>query len=243
MNPLIIIPARMSSTRLPGKPLADIHGLPMIVHVMKRAVKAEIGPVHIACAEDVIAKAVKRAGGHAVLTPPDLPSGTDRVKFAADIIDPDKTHDIIINVQGDMPALNPGLIQQVTALMDAHPDCDIATAAVKTDSEREKSDPNVVKAVLTDNGRALYFTRAHAPTGDGPVWHHVGLYAYRRAALDRFCALPPSPLEMRERLEQLRALEAGMTIYAAIVETAPDGVDTPDDLERARTLLGDTHER
>lgn len=238
MNPLIIIPARMASTRLPGKPLADIHGLPMIAHVVLRAEDAKAGPVWVACAEAEIGRAVDESGGHFVMTDPDLPSGTDRVRVAADYIDPDKNFNVVINVQGDMPALNPSLISEVLDVLAQNPDCDIATAVVETESEREKSDPNVVKAILTGSGRALYFTRANAPTGDGPVHHHVGLYAYRRAALDRFCRLPPSPLEKRESLEQLRALEDGMIIYVAIVDTAPDGVDTPEDLERARTLLG-----
>lgn len=237
MKPLIIIPARMASTRLPGKPLADIHGAPMIVHVTQRAAEAAAGPVYVACAEAEIETAVKETGGLAVMTPPDLPSGTDRVRVAADVIDPGKIHDVVINVQGDMPALDPSLISDVLVVLRDHPNCDIATAVVETDDVREKSDPNVVKAVLASSGRALYFTRASAPTGDGPVWHHVGIYAYRRAALDRFCELPPSPLEVRERLEQLRALEDGMQIYAAIVDAAPDGVDTPEDLERARTIL------
>lgn len=238
MNPFVIIPARMASTRLPGKPLADIHGLPMIAHVLRQARAAEVGPVYVACAEDIIKDTVEKFGGQAVLTPTELPSGTDRVRVAVDKIDPDKTFDVIVNVQGDMPTLEPGLIAQVLDVLADHPDCDIATAVVETRDTREIEDPNVVKAIITESGRALYFTRASAPAGEGPVWHHVGLYAYRRDALERFCDLPPSPLEMRERLEQLRALEAGMTIYCAIVSAAPDGVDTPEDLERARLLLG-----
>lgn len=238
MNPLIIIPARMASTRLPGKPLADIHGTPMIVHVMQRALEADCGPVCVACAEAEIEKAVQKASGIAVMTPPDLPSGTDRVRVAADTLDPDRAHDVVINVQGDMPTLDPALVSAVMRILEDNADCDIATAVVATDDLREKSDPNVVKAVITQTGRALYFTRTTAPSGEGPVWHHVGIYAYRRTSLDRFCVLPPSPLELRERLEQLRALEGDMKIYAAIVDAAPDGVDTPEDLERARTLLG-----
>lgn len=237
MNALILIPARMASTRLPGKPLADIHGLPMITHVLRRAEDAGAGRVYVACAEEEIKNAVEAAGGNAVMTPPDLPSGTDRVRVAADTVDPDSTYDVVVNVQGDMPTLNPELVQQVIALLDTYPDCDIATACVATESLREIKDPNVVKAVISNTGRALYFTRASAPSGDGPVWHHVGLYAYRREALNKFCELPPSPLERRERLEQLRALEAGMTIYCAVVTAAPDGVDTPEDLERARKTL------
>jgi len=240
MKPLIVIPARLASTRLPNKPLADIHGQPMIVHVMQRAEASKVGPVIVACAEGAILEAVEEAGGHAVLTDPSLPSGTDRVRVAADIFDPEKTHDVVINVQGDMPALNPNLIAAVLSVLAAQPECDIATAVVATENPREISDPNVVKTVLARSGQALYFSRSAVPSGEGPVYHHVGLYAYRRKALDVFCALPPSPLEKRERLEQLRALEAGLKIYAAIVESAPDGVDTPDDLERARTILGPT---
>ncbi len=239
---MIIIPARMASTRLPGKPLADIAGAPMIVRVMQRAAAAGVGPVYVACAESEIKDAVEAAGGTAIMTDPDLPSGTDRIRVAADIIDPDKTFDTVINVQGDLPTLDPGAI--VTALdVLTGSGADISTLAVATDDPREISDPNVVKAVISfDNeksGRALYFTRASAPGGSGPVWHHVGLYAYRRAALDAFCALPPSPLELRERLEQLRALEAGMTIAAGIIDSSPEGVDTPDDLDRARLTFKD----
>lgn len=237
MNPLIVIPARMASTRLPGKPLADIHGLPMIVHVMNRALAAKTGPVIVACAEAAIKEAVETAGGRAILTDPDLPSGTDRVRVAADDFDPSGLHDVVINVQGDMPALDPALIQSVLSVLQGQPECDIATAVTATENEREIEDPNVVKAVVAENGRALYFSRSVVPSGPGPVYHHIGLYAYRRASLNAFCALPPSPLEKRERLEQLRALEAGMRIDAAIVTSAPAGVDTPDDLERARTLL------
>jgi len=238
MKALIVIPARMASTRLPGKPLADIHGKPMIVHVYERALAAKAGPVIVACAETEISEAVKAAGGTAIMTDPDLPSGTDRVKAAADIFDPQKSYDVVVNVQGDMPALEPSIISRTVDILEQRADAHMATAAVHTEIPREIEDPNVVKAVLGADGRALYFTRASAPTGEGGVWHHVGIYAYRRDALELFCALPPSPLEKRERLEQLRALENGMNIYAAILETAPDGVDTPDDLERARRLLG-----
>ncbi|WP_371398453.1 3-deoxy-manno-octulosonate cytidylyltransferase [Fretibacter rubidus] len=236
MTPLIIIPARMAATRLPGKPLADIGGTSMIVHVMRRAQEAAIGPVVIACSETVVKDVVEAAGGRAVMTDPELPSGTDRVKACADIIDPDGQHDIIVNVQGDMPTLDPGVIKAILAPFD-NSDVDMTTAAVATSDAREIKDPNVVKAVIAGDGRALYFTRASAPSGDGPIMHHLGLYGYRRAALDRFCALPPSPLERRERLEQLRALEDGMRLDVVIVDAAPHGVDTPDDLDRARQLL------
>jgi len=239
MKTLIVIPARMASTRLPGKPMADIHGKPMIVHVYERAVAANIGPVIVACAEAEIANAIEKIDGKAILTDPDLPSGTDRVKAAVDKFDKNGEFDVVVNVQGDMPAIEPDIIAQTVAVLKDNENADIATAVVHTTSEREISDPNVVKAVLAKDGKALYFTRASAPTGEGGVWHHVGLYAYRRTALERFCTLEPSPLEIRERLEQLRALENGMTIYATELATAPDGVDTPEDLERAREILGE----
>lgn len=238
MSALIIIPARMASTRLPGKPLADIAGQPMIVHVWRAATSANVGPVVVACAENEIMDVVKAAGGEAVLTDPELPSGSDRVRQAADIFDPDNAYDIVVNVQGDMPTLDPALVQTIIAPLQSDPHLDIVTAAVKTDDPREIADPNVVKAVVASSGRALYFTRASAPHGEGGVMHHLGLYAYRRAALNQFCDLPPSPLEQRERLEQLRALEAGMSIHVCNVDAAPHGVDTEDDLARARQLLG-----
>jgi len=242
MSAIIIIPARMASTRLPGKPLADIGGAPMIVRVMERARAAGVGPVYIACSEIEVKNAVEAAGGTAIMTDPDLPSGTDRIRVAADIIDPDKRYDTVINVQGDLPTLDPGAIVTALDVLQSS-GADISTLAVATADAREIADPNVVKAIISfdseTSGRALYFTRASAPSGDGPVWHHVGLYAYRRAALDTFCALKPSPLEQRERLEQLRALEAGMTIAAGIIDTSPEGVDTPDDLDRARQAFKD----
>lgn len=251
-SPLIVIPARMASSRLPGKPLADIGGQPMIVHVLERCKMANIGSVIVACAEKEIYDAVISAGGKAVMTNPELPSGTDRVRIAADLIDPDKVHDIIINVQGDLPTIDPQIIAQCVEILALQPKADIATLAVATSDSAQKQDPNVVKAILsfnsengdeggvTKSGRALYFTRASAPTGDGPVWHHIGIYAYRRQALDKFCSLPPSPLEQRERLEQLRALEAGMRIDVGLINSEPHGVDTPDDLQYARKLiLGD----
>lgn len=241
LNPLVVIPARMASQRLPGKPLADIGGVPMIVHVMQRALIANVGPVVIACAEIEILDAVRASGGTAILTDPDLPSGTDRVKAAADIFDPQENYNCVINVQGDLPTLDPLAVSAAVDVLADIPECDISTLVVATSDAREIADPNVVKAVLSmenDNrGRALYFTRASAPSGDGPVWHHVGIYAYRRDALDRFCALPPSPLETRERLEQLRALESGMRMDAAVIESEPHGVDTPEDLQRAREII------
>lgn len=240
-NPIVVIPARMASTRLPGKPLADINGLPMIVQVWRRAVEADIGPVVVAAAEPEIAQAVESAGGTAVLTRPDHPSGSDRIFEAVNLIDPDHTHDAVVNVQGDLPTIEPMLVRTAFATL-ADPAVDIATLAAVITRAEEVDNPNVVKAVVEldavlNRGRALYFTRATAPTGDGPLLHHIGLYAYRRAALERFVALPPSVLEQRERLEQLRALAHGMRIDVAVVDAVPLGVDTPEDLDRARTLL------
>ena len=242
MNPLIIIPARMASTRLPGKPLADIHGKPMIVHVMERATAANCGPVYVACCEDEVFEAVTEHGGKAVMTKIDHPSGSDRVRAAANSVDPAGNFDVIVNVQGDTPGLDPAVISNVVAVLEREPTCDIATAVVETTDEGEKADPNVVKAVMGQGNRALYFSRASIPTGHGPVWHHVGIYAYRRDALNRFCDLEPSYLEERERLEQLRALEAGMSIFVEMIDSAPVGVDTPEDLERVRAMMGGKHE-
>ena len=240
MRPIVLIPARLASTRLPNKPLADIHGKPMIVRVWERAMAAGIGPVAVAAAEPEIVQAIESAGGRAVLTDPALPSGSDRIHAALGQLDPGASHDVVVNLQGDLPAIEPAALRTVVDALGAQ--ADIATLASEISEERERTDPNVVKAVLalppgSRTGRALYFTRATAPTGPGPLWHHIGIYAYRRAALARFVGLPPSPLEQRERLEQLRALEAGMRIDAAVVDTIPLGVDTPADLERVRTLL------
>ena len=226
----------MSATRLPGKPLADIHGTPMIAHVVRRAQEADIGPVAVAAAEAEVVAAAEAAGARAVLTDPDLPSGSDRIMAALAALDPARAHDVVVNVQGDLPTIAPAAIRASLGPLD-DPAVDISTLVSEIVDEAERTNPNVVKAVLAESGRALYFTRATAPTGEGPLWHHIGLYAYRRAALERFVALPPSPLERRERLEQLRALEAGMTIAAAIVDDVPLGVDGPEDLERARALL------
>ncbi|MBF0094672.1 MAG: 3-deoxy-manno-octulosonate cytidylyltransferase [Alphaproteobacteria bacterium] len=268
MNPIVVIPARMASTRLPGKPLADIHGAPMIVQVWRRAMEAAVGPVLVACAEREIADAVERAGGEAVLTRPDHPSGSDRVFEAVQAHDPDGRFDVVVNVQGDLPTLDPAVIRAALSPV-ARPEVDIATLVARIGAPGEATDPNVVKAVVAFPsgegvafpsgegvafpsgegvafpsgegavavGRALYFSRATVPAGDGPLFHHIGLYAYRREALGRFVALPPGVLELRERLEQLRALENGMRIDAALVDTVPLGVDTPADLERARALL------
>jgi 3-deoxy-manno-octulosonate cytidylyltransferase (CMP-KDO synthetase) len=231
----------MASTRLPGKPLADIHGVPMIVQVWRRAVEAGIGPVLVAAAEKEIADAVIAAGGEAVLTDPALPSGSDRVHQAAERFDPEGKFDVVINVQGDLPTIDPALIRAVFEPM-ANPAVDIATLATVIDDPAERANPSVVKAVLNiapdqKVGRALYFTRNPAPHGEGPMWHHIGLYGFRRAALRRFVSLAPATIEKRESLEQLRALADGMRIDAAVVEGVPFGVDTPADLIRARTLL------
>jgi len=238
MRPYVIIPARMRATRLPGKPLADIGGKAMIVHVMERAQAANIGPVAVACSEDEVYQAVTDAGGVAVMTDPDLPSGTDRVRAAINKLDAISAYDIVVNVQGDMPTLNPSLIETIIQPFN-NPAVDMTTAAVETRDKREMTDPNVVKAIIAADGRALYFTRTCAPSGPGPVFHHLGLYGYRRAALNTFCDLAPSPLETRERLEQLRALEAGLRINVVMTEDAPHGVDTPDDLKRARMIIKD----
>jgi len=243
---LVVIPARMASARLPGKPLADIGGVPMIVHVWRRAVEAGIGPVLVATDSCDILTAIEAVGGRAVLTRADHPSGSDRIFEAVGAADPEERFSTVVNVQGDLPTLDPAAIRaSVAPLADAA--VDIATLAAVITREEERTDPNVVKAVGTEIApgrlRALYFTRATAPWGEGPLHHHIGLYAYRRAALARFVGLPPSPLERRERLEQLRALEAGMRIDVAVVDTVPLGVDTPDDLARARRILPSSENR
>jgi 3-deoxy-manno-octulosonate cytidylyltransferase (CMP-KDO synthetase) len=237
---ITIIPARMASTRLPGKPLADIAGLPMIVHVLRRAQAAHTGEVVVATDSEAVFACVDKAGGRAIMTRTDHASGSDRISEALAAVDPEGVCQIVLNLQGDLPMIEPTDIRAALAPL-ADPAVDIATLAAEIVRAEERDNPNVVKVVGTplspNRLRALYFTRATAPAGEGPLYHHIGLYAYRRAALARFVALPPSPLELRERLEQLRALEAGMRIDVAIVESAPLGVDTLDDLERARTLL------
>lgn len=238
---LIVIPARMASTRLPGKPLLDIAGEPMIVHVLRRAQAARLGEVVVATDSDVVAACVEKAGGRAVMTRADHVSGSDRVFEALEVADPQRRSGIIVNVQGDLPTLAPAdIAAAIGPLADAA--VDIATLAAEITRAQERTDPNVVKLVGTPVGarrlRALYFTRAAAPAGEGPLYHHIGLYAFRRAALARFVALPPSPLEQREKLEQLRALEAGMRIDATIVDSVPLGVDTAAELARARAIFG-----
>jgi 3-deoxy-manno-octulosonate cytidylyltransferase (CMP-KDO synthetase) len=238
--PLILIPARMAATRLPGKPLADIGGVPMIVHVLRRAEEAGIGRVAVATDAPEIADAVTSHGGEAVMTRADHPSGSDRIFEALGKLDPMGQTPIVINLQGDFPTIQPDQIRAVLAPLQ-DPAVDIATLAAQIHTEEEDTNPNVVKVVGSPLGgsrlRALYFTRATAPYGDGPRYHHIGLYAYRRPALVRFVGLPPSPLEQREKLEQLRALEAGMRIDVTVVETVPRGVDTAADLETARRIL------
>jgi 3-deoxy-manno-octulosonate cytidylyltransferase (CMP-KDO synthetase) len=237
---LVLIPARMAATRLPGKPLADIAGLPMIVHVVRRAEAAGLGRVVVATDAPEIAAAVTGHGGEAVVTRADHPSGSVRIFEAVTLLDPAGAVDTVVNVQGDVPAIAPA---DIRAALDplTDPAVDIATLAAPVTTEEEAANPNVVKVIGTEVGarrlRALYFTRATAPYGAGPRYHHIGLYAYRRAALERFVALPPSPLETREKLEQLRALEAGQRIDVALVDHAPRGVDTPADLDLARRLL------
>ncbi len=240
-NPLVVIPSRLAATRLPMKPLADIAGEPMIVHVWRRAVAADVGPVIVACADIDILDAVKDAGGDAVFTNPGHPSGSDRVLEGAMTVDPRKRHDCVLNVQGDLPTIAPEAIRAaLTPLDDAA--CDIGTIAAEIGDAAERDDPNVVKIALSRAdgarvGRALYFSRTAVPSGAGPHYHHIGVYAYRRQALERFVRLPQTPLERQERLEQLRAMENGMRIDVALVDTVPLGVDTPADLERARRIL------
>lgn len=240
MSTLVLIPARMASTRLPGKPLADIAGRPMIVHVAARAAESGLGRVVVATDTQAVADAVRSNGFEAVMTRPDHESGSDRIFEALEKLDPRGEVEIVVNVQGDLPTIDPGTIRAALRPLD-EASVDIATLGVEITREDEKNNPNVVKIVGSPLSevrlRALYFTRATAPWGDGPLYHHIGLYAYRRAALERFVSLKPSPLEKRERLEQLRALEAGMRIDAEIVATVPLGVDTPEDLDRAREIL------
>lgn len=254
MTPIVVIPARLGATRLPEKPLADVAGAPLIVQVWRRAVEADVGPVIVACDDARIAEAIAAEGGQAITTDPDLASGSDRVAQALDRHDPGRDHDAVVNLQGDLPAIDPACLRAaLTPLTDAS--VDIATIAARIREPRERHDPNVVKvaalfdaapspdAATVPTARALYFSRCAVPWDGGdanqPLYHHIGVYAFRRAALERFVALPPGQLEQRERLEQLRALEAGMRIDVAQVDTVPVGVDTPADLARAREILAD----
>lgn len=237
IHPIVLIPARMAAQRLPGKPLAEIGGVPMIVRVLRRAEAAGVGPVAVAAGDSAIIEAVEAAGGRAVLTDPDLPSGSDRIRAALHALDPGGRHDAVINLQGDMPFVDPAVVAATAALLAEEAGCDIATVVAPEASPADRANPDVVKAVLAmtgpRRGRALYFTRSTL-YGEGPVWRHVGVYGYRRAALERFCAAPPSPLERREKLEQLRALEMGLSIWAEVVDEAPISVDNPEDLAAAR---------
>ena len=240
MNPLILIPARMAATRLPNKPLADIGGKPMIVRAWEQAALSGFR-VAVAAGDPEIVEAVEAAGGLAVLTDPALPSGSDRIRAAVEAVDPDGAHDLVINIQGDMPFASPDLARACADLLARESACDIATLVAAEADVSDRTNPDVVKAVLAlpegqTSGRALYFTRSTL-YGDGPVWRHVGIYGYRRDALMRFCAAPPSPLEKREKLEQLRALEMGLQIWASVIADAPLSVDNPSDLAAARALV------
>lgn len=246
MNPIILIPARMAATRLPGKPLADIGGLSMIVRVLRQAQAANAGPVAVAAGDPEIVGAVRAAGGRAVLTDPELPSGSDRILAALAELDPAGRHDVVINLQGDMPFVAPAVLAACADLLAREPACDISTVVAPEASAADRSNPDVVKAVLAlqadgRSGRALYFTRSTL-YGDQPIWRHVGIYGYRRAALSAFNAAPPSPLERREKLEQLRAMELGLSIWAAVAEDAPISVDNPSDLDRAREYARTHHD-
>ena len=241
---LVVIPARMAATRLPGKPLADIGGRPMIVHVWQRAMEAGVGRVVVATDTEEIAAAIHMAGGEAVLTNPDHPSGSDRVYEAVNKLDPEGDVEVVVNLQGDLPTLDPKLVNDVLAPLAERNPPDIVTLTAEITDPSERDAPHIVKVVgspipKTNRLKALYFTRVAAPHGEGAMYHHIGIYAYRRNALERFVALPPSYLEKRERLEQLRALEDGMRIEVVVVDTVPLGVDTPADLERARRMLAD----
>jgi len=241
LDPIVIIPARLASTRLPDKPLADIHGKPMIVHVWERACEADIGPVVVAAGDGEIVDAIEAAGGRAVLTDADHPSGSDRAFEALQTVDPAGRHQAVINLQGDLPAIDPSYLARVAEPL-AEDGVDIATLGFVIDDPAERMDPSVPKAVVSleagaRSGRAIWFSRLATPWGEGPMIHHIGIYAYRRAALERFVGLPPAPLEMREKLEQLRALEAGMRIEAVLVDSVPLGVDTPADLDRIRAIM------
>jgi len=243
-NILVLIPARMNATRLPGKPLADIGGVPMIVQVIRRAEAAKIGPVWVATDHSAIKQAVERSGGKAVITRGDHASGSDRIFEALRKIDPKEKVKIVVNIQGDLPTIEPRTIRAALKPLKDH-NVDIATIAAVITDESERTNPNIVKVVGSEISknrlRALYFTRATAPTGEGPLYHHIGLYAYRRLALKKFVKLRPSSLEIREKLEQLRALEAGMRIDVAVVDAVPLGVDTAAELEKARAILRARH--
>ncbi|MDZ4371995.1 MAG: 3-deoxy-manno-octulosonate cytidylyltransferase [Phenylobacterium sp.] len=236
MNLIVLIPARMAATRLPGKPLADIGGMPMIVRALRQAVAAGVGPVAVAAGDPEIVDVVEAAGGRAILTDPALPSGSDRILAALDVLDPEGRYDAVLNLQGDMPFVSPEVLRATAQLLADQPSCDIATIVAPESSADDRTNPDVVKAVVAASGRALYFTRSTL-YGDGPILRHVGIYGYRRAALQAFNAAPPSALERREKLEQLRAMELGLSIWTAPTPEAPISVDSPADLERARQYV------
>jgi 3-deoxy-manno-octulosonate cytidylyltransferase (CMP-KDO synthetase) len=240
IDPIVLIPARMGARRLPGKPLADIGGVPMVVRVARQALAAGVGPVVVAAGDAEIVEACRAAHIDSVLTDPALPSGSDRIMAALGMVDPTGRHDTVINLQGDMPFVNAGVVQACEHLLRGEASCDIATVVAPEAGTADRANPDVVKAIISltpgrPGGRALYFTRSTL-YGEGPVWRHVGIYGYRRDALARFTAAPPSPLEQRENLEQLRALELGLSIWGAVVDKAPASVDSPEDLALARTL-------
>lgn len=239
-TPLVIIPARLAATRLPRKPLADICGKPMIVRVWQQAMAANLGRVVIACDHEDIFKAAVDHGAEAVMTSVDHASGSDRIHEAATLVDPKETHDVILNLQGDVPLIAPEAVRAAFAPLE-DPDVSIGTIMTEIHKPEFQTDPSFVKTVASPLGqtryRALYFTRATAPSGEGPLFQHIGVYAYRREALARFVSLPPSTLELREKLEQLRALEAGMRIDVEVIDSAPMDVNTPEDLERARKAI------
>jgi 3-deoxy-manno-octulosonate cytidylyltransferase (CMP-KDO synthetase) len=236
MTSVIVIPARMASTRLPGKPLADIQGRPMIAWMVELARAANVGPVLVAAAEEEVAAAARRAGAEAVMTDPDLPSGSDRVHAALEAFDPDGRFQVVVNLQGDMPTMHAADVARSVAVLERGGD--IATLVSPSNDPADRDNPNVVKVFrAAADGRCLAFTRAPAPWGEGPIERHVGIYVYQRYALAQFVATPPSPLELREKLEQWRALEIDMTIYADAIEDFPKGVDSPADLEAARKAL------
>lgn len=242
-TPLIVIPTRLAAQRLPGKPLADIAGKPMILHVWERAVAADVGPVVVACGDAEIADVVSKEGGKTVMTPPDLLTGSDRVYAAACLFDPRGSHSILVNLQGDLPTLDPRILKEVLVPLQEDPTVDMATPVTLIEDLEEYHTPSVVKVALSLRkghswGKAFYFSRSPIPSGPGPWYHHIGIYAYRRPALGQFVSLPQTLLEKQEKLEQLRGLEHGLSIAGIVVETkAPFGVDTPDDLEKARAIL------
>jgi 3-deoxy-manno-octulosonate cytidylyltransferase (CMP-KDO synthetase) len=244
VRPVVLIPARLGASRLPGKPMVQIHGEAMIVHVWRRATEADLGPVVVATDHESIRDCILAAGGQAVMTRAIHASGTDRIAEALAMIDPDRRHDVVVNFQGDLPTIAPQVSRMAVALLQDR-DLGIGTAVAEISTEAEALSPNVVKMVgsqlAPDRFRALYFTRTRAPWGEGPLYHHIGLYTWRRTVLERFVTLPPSPLELREKLEQLRAIEAGIRIDAVVVDDVPLGVDTPEDLARAQQILTPPH--